>query len=165
MKEEESVLICIISEYTHTFLCSSVTDPKFVQAVSPTTSVPLQQEQHLIGESMSPVERSEQQKSVETEEPSLQITSGSIASDPILQNSLMSVVKLGTPEPLQSDREEVEFAEMRSKSPNREGSVHRWQMSDSSDDDLGIEAEVKLCLYMYCMYILWVGKGFPFFSS
>ena len=132
----------------------SAADPRYDQPVPPATSLPLQQEQPLIGESMITAEQLEPQKPIDIEEPSLGMTSGSIASDPILQNSLQSVVnsKLGVPDSLSPDPlqisssalgEVVELNEMRSKSPTREGSVPQWQMSDSDDDDLGIEAEVR----------------------
>ena len=132
----------------------SAADPKYDQPVPLATSLPLQQEQPLIGESMITAEQLEPQKPIDIEEPSLGMTSGSIASDPILQNSLQSVVnsKLGVPDSLSPDPlqisssalgEVVELNEMRSKSPTREGSVPQWQMSDSDDDDLGIEAEVR----------------------
>ena len=154
--------------YTHTlYLFSaslSATDPKYVQTVPPPTSLPLQQEQPLVGESTISAEQFEQQIPIEIEEPSLGMASGSIASDPILQNSLQSVVKLGAPNPPSSDpllsstalNEVVELNEMRSRSPIREGSVPQWQMSDSSDDDLGIEAEVKKYLHVLYMHV-WLG--------
>lgn len=95
------------------------------------------------------LEQSEQQKLVDTMEPTLHVPSVSIESDPILQNSLQGVKRFIASDPLLGSSASGKVVELNDIRPTREGSIPQWQMSDSSDDDLGIEAEVVIPMYLY----------------
>lgn len=116
-----------------------------------TSPLPLQ-ERPLIGDSTSTttlsaqqLDQSEQQKAVDAMEPTLRMPSVPIESDPILQNSLQSVERFIASDTIWGSSASGKVVELNEIRPTRESSVPQWQMSDSSDDDLGIEAEVVTC--------------------
>ena len=109
------------------------------------------QQQHPTTDVPSNVLQREQEHTLTlTPEPSANLHPVSLESDPIVQNSLQGAKQVlrfhsfGPQQSTSAGEGGVGRDEMGSETPTptREGSGPLWQISDSSGDDLGIEAEV-----------------------